>query len=74
MDSTEPMDLGQVLTAHTPVSITLSRAPRVICKDEPVFYSGGRGRRQEVRARRLGACKTGDRPSRDSTKSAVFKS
>lgn len=55
MDSTEPMDLGQVLTAHTPVSITLSRAPRVICKDEPVFYSGGRGRRQEVRARRLGA-------------------
>lgn len=54
MDSTEP-NLGKVLTAHTSVSITPSRTPRVICKDEPVFYSGGRGRRQEVRARRLGA-------------------
>ena len=32
------------------------------------------GSRVTPRARRLGACKTGDQPSRDSTKSAVFKS
>ena len=52
MDSIEP-NPGKVLIAHASVSITLS--PRVICKDEPVFYSGGRHRRQEVRARRFGA-------------------